>query len=264
VTESPVKNFSIGRPDFPPGCAIIFGGSGGLGSHIAGLLAARGANVVITYHQHQQAAEALAADLHLQGGRALAVQCDVKNADSVANAVAIATNAFGRVHTAIAAQGSQFEKGPFAEARQDGLRAKLDMDVFGFLNIAQACVPGLREGGGSLTGIVSPVLLRTLPGYGLGAAPKAAVASMVKYFAADEGPHGVRVNAVAPGVINAGLAINIADGPAKAALDAAVQATPLRRMGEAAEVAELVVFLASAKAGYVTGQVIMVDGGFSL
>lgn len=256
-------SFSIGRPDFGPGCAVIFGGSGGLGRNIAGLLVERGANVVITYNERRQEAEALAADLG-SVARAIALQCDVTDLQSVTQAIAIGTTTFGRVHTAVSAQGRKFDRGPLAEASQDGLRAKLEMDVFGFLNIAQASIPSLRQGGGSLTAIVSPVLLRTLSGYGLGAAPKAAVASMVKYLAVDEGPHGVRVNAVAPGVINAGMAAEVPDGPARAMLDAAVQATPLRRMGEAAEIAELVAFLASAKAGYVTGQIIMADGGFAL
>jgi NAD(P)-dependent dehydrogenase (short-subunit alcohol dehydrogenase family) len=254
-------SFSIGRPDFGQGCAVIFGGSGGLGRNIAGLLAERGANVVITYNERRREAELLAAEL---GGatRAIAVQCDVTDFQSVTLAISTGSAAFGRVHTAVSAQGRKFERGPLAEASQDGLRAKLEMDVFGFLNIAQASTPSLRQGGGSLTAIVSPVLLRTLSGYGLGAAPKAAVASMVKYLAVDEGPHGVRVNAVAPGVINAGMAI--AERPARAMLESAVQATPLRRMGDAAEIAELVAFLASAKAGYVTGQIIMADGGFAL
>lgn len=257
--------FGISRPDFPAGCAVVFGGSGGLGSGIAGLLAERGCNLVITYRSRMEEAQALAAELDLSGKRAVAVQCDVREPQSVTNAIAVGMKEFGGVHTAIAAQGGTFERGPFAEASPDGFRAKLETDVFGFLNIAQASLPSLRQaGGGSLTAIVSPAVLRTLPGYGLGATPKAAVATMVKYFAADEGPHGVRVNAVAPGVINTGMAIKLSDGPGKSMLESAVQATPLRRMGEAAEVAELVVFLASAKAGYITGQIIMVDGGFSL
>jgi NAD(P)-dependent dehydrogenase (short-subunit alcohol dehydrogenase family) len=258
-------NFGILRPDFPSGCAVVFGGSGGLGRGIAGLLAQRGCNVIVTYRERKAQAESAVDDIRRTGREAFAVQCDVRNAESVADVVAAGVKEFGRVHTAIAAQGGTFERGALAAASSDGLRAKLETDVFGFLNIAQAAMPSLRlAGGGSLTAIVSPAVLRTLPGYGLGATPKAAVATMVKYFAADEGPHGVRVNAVAPGVINAGMAIKLSDGAGKAALDAAVQVTALRRMGEAAEVAELVVFLASAKGGYVTGQVIMADGGFSL
>lgn len=258
-------NFGINRPEFPEGCAVVFGGSGGLGSSIAGLLAERGCNLVITYNERREKAEALTAALSLGSRRAVAVQSDVTKLQSVAEAIALGVELFGRVHTVVVAQGSKFERGPFSEANPDGLRAKLEMDVFGFLNIAQASIPSLRQlDGGSLTAIVSPAILRTLSGYGLGATPKAAVAAMVKYFAADEGVYGVRVNAVAPGVINAGMAMKLSDGPGKAMLDAAVLATPLRRMGEAAEVAELVAFLASAKAGYITGQIIMVDGGFSL
>jgi len=258
-------NFGIARPDFPEGCAVVFGGSGGLGRGIAGLLAQRGCDVIVTYRERQGQAEAAADDIRRTSRRAVTAQCDVRDANSVARVIAVGMQEFGRVHTVIAAQGGTFERGPFAAASPDGLRAKLETDVFGFLNIAQAAMTSLRmAGGGSLTAIVSPAVMRTLPGYGLGATPKAAVATMVKYFAADEGPYGVRVNAVAPGVINAGMALKLSDGPGKAALDAAVQTTALRRMGEAAEVAELVVFLASAKAGYVTGQVIMVDGGFSL
>ncbi|WP_319799124.1 SDR family NAD(P)-dependent oxidoreductase [Nitrobacter sp.] len=257
--------FGVSKPDFPAGCAVLFGASGGLGSVTARLMAERGSHVVLTYSSRAAEAAEVVADIERHGGQAMAVQCDVRERASIDAVVAAAVERFGAVHSVLSSQGFKYATGVFAEADPDGVRRKFEIDVIGFLNICQATIPPLREnGGGSILAIVSPAITRFVPGYGLGATPKAGVVSMVKYFAGEEGRNNIRVNAVAPGVINAGMAIKLSEGPAKEILDRAVAATPLGRLGEAAEVAELLTFLASAKAGYVTGQVVMIDGGFSL
>lgn len=257
--------YGVATSDFPEGAAIVFGGSGGLGSVAARLFAERGANVVVTYFGRPEAAQEVVADIEASGRRGLAVQCDVKDRQSVDAVISSASAQFGRVHTILSSQGGKYATGPFYEAEADGLRRKLETDILGFLNVVQSSTTALRAGGGgSITAVVSPAIKKFVPGYGLGVTPKAGVASMVAYFAGEEGKHGIRVNAVAPGVINAGMALTLAQGPAKAILDRATASTPLGRMGEAGEVAELLAFLASTKAGYITGQIIMVDGGFSL
>jgi NAD(P)-dependent dehydrogenase (short-subunit alcohol dehydrogenase family) len=123
---------------------VVFGGSVGLGCNIAGLLAERGGNVVITSNERRQEAEVLPADLG-SVACAIAVQCDVTDFQSVRHAISIGTTTFGRVHTAVSGSGRKFERGPLAEASQDGLRAKLEMDVFGFLNVAQTSISNLRQ-----------------------------------------------------------------------------------------------------------------------
>jgi 3-oxoacyl-[acyl-carrier protein] reductase len=257
--------FGIGRPDFPEGCAVIFGGSGGLGSATARLMAERGSNVVITYSGRAEAAAEVVADIESAGQRGLALQCTVEDRASIDTVINKAAAEFGRIHTVLSSQAAKYDTGPFAEASVDGLRVKFERDVIGFLNIAQASIPELRKGGGgSMIAMVSPVIKKFSSGYGLGVTPKAAVATMVKYFAGEEGQHGIRVNCVAPGLINAGLALELAKGPAKAILDRALSITPLARMGEAAEISETIAFLASSKGGFITGQMIIVDGGFSL
>jgi NAD(P)-dependent dehydrogenase (short-subunit alcohol dehydrogenase family) len=87
---------------------------------------------------------------------------------------------------------------------------------------------------------------------------------MTKNLAAEEGPNGIRVNAVCPGVTDAGLAVKLMKDSFKTSLDSARQATPLRRVGQGAEIAELVAFLASSKGAYITGQMIVADGGLTL
>jgi NAD(P)-dependent dehydrogenase (short-subunit alcohol dehydrogenase family) len=257
----------VDSPDFPSGCAVVFGGSGGLGGTTALALAAQGTNVVVTFRSRPEEAGHVVEQVERVGRRAIALQCDVRSRDGPRAVIARAQDEFGRVHSVISAQGARFPTGPLAEAEEAELRAKLETDVFGFLNIARATVFAMRSnGGGAITAVVSPAVHRTIPNYGLGVLPKAGVAMMVRYLAVDEGQFNIRVNAVAPGVINAGMANTLRKESArsKKIIEATLASTPLRRMGEAREVADVVAFLSSNKASYITGQIIMVDGGYSL
>jgi NAD(P)-dependent dehydrogenase (short-subunit alcohol dehydrogenase family) len=249
--------------DFPEGCAIVFGGSGGLGGHIAGLLAQRGADVVVTYRSRQQAAGEVAAAIRAGGRRASVLACDVADRSAVNAVVQQAQAEYGRVHTVVSASGMVYDTGRLAELREDSFRGVIDTDVIGFFNISQAAVPALRRGGGgAVVAVVTTALAHVVPRTTLSAAPKAAVAVMIKQLATEEGVNGIRANAVGPGVIgDAGMVLPLREGPARKTMDLAIGMTPLRRFGKAGEVAEAVVFLASARSGYISGQVLMVDGG---
>lgn len=102
-----------------------------------------------------------------------------------------------------------------------------------------------------------------MPTDALSSVPKAGVSMMVRHIAAEEGPNGIRANAVGPGLINAGITLTMRQGPAKYLFDQAANYTPLRRDGEAHEVAQVVAFLASARASFVSGQLVYCDGGLA-
>jgi 3-oxoacyl-[acyl-carrier protein] reductase len=176
-----------------------------------------------------------------------------------------ALDSFGRIHSVITSQGRPFSAGPVATIAMDDFRAQLETDLFGFLNVVQASIPHLRRGGGgSITAILAAAVRRNVVNNGLAIAPKVAVASMVQSIAAEEGQFGIRVNAVGPGATNAGLAVKLSKGATGEVIGRATGASVLGRVGEAGEIAELAVFLASAKAGFTTGQLVISDGGFSI
>lgn len=259
------STFGIQAPDYPDdGCALIFGGTGGLGAATAGLLAQRGCDIVLTYRSREKEAKELAEEIRGMGRKATALPCDVTDKASCQEVVDKAVSEYGRIHTVLSAGGLVFAVGPLAEFEPQDFRDVIDVDVIGFFNITQTVVPAMREKGGSIVALITCATDRIVPTDALSAVPKAAVTRMMKHVAAEEAPNGIRANAVGPGVIDGGMVIPLMETDAKALLDMAVDFTPLGRLGECEEVAEAVAFLASSKSAYITGQELMVDGGLAI
>jgi NAD(P)-dependent dehydrogenase (short-subunit alcohol dehydrogenase family) len=253
--------------DYPAGCSVLFGASGGLGVAIAHSMAKLGADQVLTYRANKGALDRLVPEIEALGRRAELAQCDSTDIESVRRVLENAQATFGRVHSVVSATGLPYEFKCLADHDPAVFREIIETDVIGFFNIAKCAVALMRKsGGGSITAIGTAGIDKTVHGNTLSTVPKTAVARMVKFLALEEGRHGIRVNMVGAGLYRAGMtAVMEAEGKlGKITLnDFARMQIPLRRPGEAPELGDVVAFLASGKAGYVTGQVVHVDGGLS-
>ena len=245
-------------PDFPDGAAMVFGGSGGLGQSISRLLAARGATVAVTYHSRKAEADAVVDQIKARGGKAMAVHVDMTDAESVCKGAQAVVDKFGRIHSVISTGGLVFGNPDLADTDPTDFRNVVETDVIGFFNVAQATLPLMRKsGGGSYVGVITTAVSRTYPGDTLSGTPKAVLAAMLKKITLEEAHYGIRANGVGPGVIHAGMVLPMLKTSAKALLDYAVDITPMKRAGTDIEIAEAVVFLASRRASYITGQMLM-------
>ena len=172
---------------------------------------------------------------------------------------------FGGVHTVVNAAGADIPMRYVGEIDAATWRGVMEGDVTGFFHLVHASLPHLRKARGSLVAVTSAGLRRLPTRDVLSVAPKAAIEALVHAVAKEEGRSGVRANSVALGVIEAGIFTRLEKGDLKGEwIEAAKRNTPLRRFGTADEVADAVVFLASARAAYVTGQTLAVDGGYSV
>ncbi|MFD4668901.1 SDR family NAD(P)-dependent oxidoreductase [Lentzea sp. NPDC058450] len=238
------------------------GGSRGIGAGIARELAREGADVVITYRNSREQAEAVVAELTALGAKALAVQCDQSEPHQASTAVEQAAEFLGGridvlVNSAgVAVQGTVDQ---LDLELLDGVQKMLATNVLGPIVTTHAATRFLPDGGRVvLVGSIVSDRIAT-PGVAEYAASKAAVDQLARGWARDLGPRGITVNVVKPGAVDTDM--NPADGPFGAAQ---VAMTPLGRFGVTEDIARAVAFLASDKAAFISGELLTVDGGFSI
>jgi NAD(P)-dependent dehydrogenase (short-subunit alcohol dehydrogenase family) len=248
------------------GAAFVAGGTGGIGAAIVRTLAQRGSDVAFTYRANQAAADGLAGDVREHGPQVLALRLDLTDESATAKAVSEAAETFGGIHTLVYAAGPHVPMVHLSKVSPSQYRAQLDADAVAFFNLVHPALPRLRESRGNIVAVTTVATRRFPVRDGLSSGTKGAVEAVARALAAEEGRYGVRVNCVGPGMLTDGIAARlITSGDLdEAALEITRRNIPLRRFGNAMDIAEAVAFLASDRAGFITGQALGVDGGYSV
>lgn len=239
--------------------AIVTGGGGGIGREICLALARAGHHVVVNYLGREERARETVAAIEAGGGRALAVRADVSSEEGGRALVSAASAAFGDVGVLVNAASPRVNPRALADTSWSDLATHLDVQVKAAFLLAQACAPAMAaRKWGRIVNVTSQVVAGPpTPGWTGYAVGKGALATLTRYLAAELGPQGITVNAVAPGMCVTGL---IGDIPEKAQLIVARQ-TPTRRLAHPADVAAAVAYLVSPSAGHVSGESLAVNGG---
>jgi 3-oxoacyl-[acyl-carrier protein] reductase len=243
--------------------ALVTGASRGIGRATALLLAQRGAAVAVNYATSAAEAEAVVAEITAAGGRAIAVSADVSEPAQVAAMVAQVAQALGPI--SILVNNAGFARQATLDTFDaDALARMRRVNVDGPIAAIRAVMPAMRERRyGRIVNITSLAGIGTaLPGNAFYAATKAELAILTRRFAMELGPHGITVNAVAPGFIGTEMARASRSGAAWAETEQQLsQRAMMGRIGTPDDVANAVVFLAAPEAGFITAQQLVVDGG---
>ena len=240
--------------------ALVTGGSRGIGRAVCLELARQGANVAINYAGSAQAAEEVAQACRELGVEAFAIQANVADAAAVDAMVKEVITRFGRIDILVNNAGITKDKLAL-QMKEEEFDAVLDTNLKGaFLCMKAVYRPMMKQRYGRVVNLTSVVGLRGNPGQANYAASKAGLIGMSKSIAKELASRGVTVNLVAPGFIDTDMTAALPE----AARTALLSTIPMARLGQPEDVAKAVAFFASESAGYVTGQVLCVDGGMAV
>ena len=241
---------------------LITGALTGIGRAAALAFAAEGSRIVVS-GRREEAGQALAAELRGLGAEAEFVRADVRHEDDVLALVDRTVELFGRLDAAVNTAGTEGQLGPVTEQSVDSYAATFDTNVLGtLLSMKHELRVMQAQGSGSIINISSTYGHLGARGASVYSASKHAVEGLTKSAALEVAGSGVRVNAVAPGPVETAM-LNRFTGSSAERKAGLVAGVPLQRVGEPDEIANAIVFLASSRSSFTTGQVLSVDGGKS-
>jgi dehydrogenase/reductase SDR family protein 4 len=239
--------------------AIVTGASRGIGRAIAEIFAREGARVVICGRK-QETLDHVASEI---GPSVKPIVCHVGRPDQIENMLAVTAREFGPVEILVNNAATNISFGPCLEIDEAQFDKMIEVNLKSAFRLIRAVAPGMcARGSGSIINIASIAGLRPQLHSLLYSMTKAALIMMTQSYALELGPNGVRVNAIAPGLIQTTLSEHYWKDETQR--DSVLEKQPIKRLGQPSDIAELVLLLASEKGSYITGQTLTVDGGFLL